>query len=150
MATLRVGDPITGFVESTNNFAPMGAHLAGWEAALASGWDLLPPDSFPGGIELNRDFIAIHPRLRWADYPIAHAPNVTYARFVCPELPKYYDFGENPVSSNPKPSGDLACNRPRNTSLRRLTQLSAGRAIAGYIAVRLGELLPFSGGVVRL
>ena len=45
---LRVGDPVTGFVEGASSEDHFGAQLSGWAKTLDTEWKLLHAASFPG------------------------------------------------------------------------------------------------------
>ena len=73
-AVLKVGSPVSGFLEGSNSKDHFGAQLTGRGASWASGWKLLSPASFPAHIETNGDAIAALPQLHRGNFPIAHAP----------------------------------------------------------------------------
>ena len=79
---LRVGGPVTGFIEATNSKEHFGAQLTGRAKTIASEWNLLAVACFPEKIELNIDATSALPKLDRGNFPIDHAPNVTYGRFV--------------------------------------------------------------------
>ena len=125
-SVLKVGSPVSGFIEGSNSKDHFGAQLAGWDTCLASEWSLLDRRSFPAHIETNGDVIAALPQLHRENSPIAHAPNVTYGLFTCPRLPKYkFDEREaahvaanrtsarnrNPQNPNPPPPSANSCER---------------------------------------
>ena len=73
-AVLKVGSPVSGFLEGSNSKDHFGAQLTGWDVSWASEWKLLSPASFPAAIETNGDVIAALPQLRRDNFPITHAP----------------------------------------------------------------------------
>ena len=83
----------------------------------------LSPRSLPAVIENNSDVISMLPQLSRANFGITHAPNVTYGRFVAPEVTKYY-FDErqaNAPASSSAADRPLGPNtRPANSAERRL------------------------------
>lgn len=46
-AVLRVGSPVTGFLEGSNIREHFGDQLTGWDGCRAADWKLLDPASFP-------------------------------------------------------------------------------------------------------
>ena len=75
-AVLKVGSPVSGFIEGSNSKEHFGAQLTGWDLALASEWSLLDRASFPAKLELNGDVIAALPQLHRDNFPIVHQPVV--------------------------------------------------------------------------
>ena len=61
---LKVGDPVSGFLECTHSKKHFGAQLTGWPRTLATEWKTISPASFPLAFELNGDVIAALPRTK--------------------------------------------------------------------------------------
>ena len=75
-AVLKVGDPITGFLEGSNSREHCGCQLTGWDKTTASEWRLLDAASFPAKLELNSDAVSALPQLHRDGFPITHQPNL--------------------------------------------------------------------------
>ena len=62
---LKVGDPVSGFLECTNSKKHFGAQMTGWPKALATEWKkIISPASSPSAFELDGDVIAALPRTK--------------------------------------------------------------------------------------
>ena len=90
-ALMRVGDPVTGFIEAT-----IGGHgtaqLTGRGPVSSAEWKLRHPRSFMAeGIEVSGDAIAVLHQLPKANFLHRHFPNDPYARMSGPLVPKYLD-----------------------------------------------------------
>ena len=140
---MRVGGPVSCFVESTNSDDHFGAQLTGWNKVLSSDRQVLQAASFPASIEINVDVISTLPQLADGNFSITRAPDVTYGRFVAPKVPKYYAF----LAPLRAPSTvEPACNRPRdqarapaNSAERRLRIRWLDRRTFGQRSTRWGR-----------
>ena len=116
---VKVGSPVSGFLESTNSKEHFGAQLTGWDTCPASEWKLSDGRSFPAKIELNSNVLSALPQLDRGNFPIARAPGligcfprpiptyITYGYFTAPVMPKYH-FDERAAEMTADTS---ACNR---------------------------------------
>ena len=100
-AVLKVGDPVSGFLEGSNSKEHFGSQLTGWDKCSAADWQLLDSASLPPKIELNSDVLSALPQLHRDGFPIVHSPNVTYGLFTAPEVPKYqFDARQAQMTAN--------------------------------------------------
>ena len=68
---LRVGDAVTGFIESTNSKAHDGAQLTGWRKIPAVEWKAMSKASFPAVFETNRNFLSALSQLSRRNFSIS-------------------------------------------------------------------------------